>query len=147
MNLKTHIIDTIKEWQIKIGYREGNMKLYYPGESLAYLLGVWDENGECNKADFETALQDFCKSCESELGQIIVSDDWERYCLTVSAKGCAYVAEQIAEPEFLKRFLKVITACDNSMEQVRQCLQSLWQSPWQVSLTEYSLHRIYFQVM
>lgn len=121
MNLKTHIIDTIKEWQIKIGYREGNMKLYYPGESLAALLGVSDANSEVNIRDFEAALADFCKNCEQELGQITISGNWERYCLTIPAKGCAYVAEQVQEPEFLKKFLTVITGQGNSMEQIRQC--------------------------
>lgn len=121
MNLKTHIIDTIKEWQMKIGYREGNMKLYYPGESLASLLGVLDEKDEVNIKDFEAELKVFCKNCEPNLGRITVSGDWERYCLTIPAKGCAYVAEQIQEPEFLKRFLAVLTKPANDMEQIRQC--------------------------
>jgi len=121
MNLKTHIIDTIKEWQIKIGYREGNMKLYYPGESLAFLLEVRGEKEECKMTALETALKEFCKSCESELGQITIDGGWERYCLTIPAKGCAYVAEQIAEPEFLPKFLEVITTSGNSMEQIRRC--------------------------
>ena len=29
--LKKHIIDTVKEWQMKIGYRAESMKLYYLG--------------------------------------------------------------------------------------------------------------------
>ncbi len=128
MNLKTHIIDTIKEWQIKIGYREGNMKLYYPGESLAFLLGVRAEKENCKIADLEGALRDFCKSCEPELGQISVSGDWERYCLTIPAKGCAYVAEQIPKPEFLPKFLEVITVPGNSMEEVRQCFADYGKS-------------------
>ena len=36
--LKKHIIDTVKEWQMKIGYRAESMKLYYPAASLAELL-------------------------------------------------------------------------------------------------------------
>ena len=36
--LKKHIIDTVKEWQMKIGYRAESMKLYYPAASLAKLL-------------------------------------------------------------------------------------------------------------
>ena len=31
--LERHIIDTIKEWQMKIGYKEENMRLYYPDVS------------------------------------------------------------------------------------------------------------------
>ena len=29
--LEKHITDTIREWQVKIGYEGGTMKLYYPG--------------------------------------------------------------------------------------------------------------------
>ena len=32
--LKKHIIDTVKEWQMKIGYRAESMKLYYPAASF-----------------------------------------------------------------------------------------------------------------
>ncbi|MFQ7767637.1 MAG: DUF3877 family protein [Fusicatenibacter saccharivorans] len=32
--LEKHITDTIREWQVKIGYEGGTMKLYYPAESL-----------------------------------------------------------------------------------------------------------------
>ena len=38
--LKKHIMDTVKEWQMKIGYRPESMKLYYPAVSLAELLDL-----------------------------------------------------------------------------------------------------------
>ena len=44
--LERHIIDTVKEWQMKIGYRSEEMKLYYPDVSLAGLLELaegWTE--------------------------------------------------------------------------------------------------------
>ncbi len=114
MDLKKHVIDTIKEWQIKIGYREGNMKLYYPGESLLSLLAV-------EREVLEAALSEFCKDCETTLGRIKVSGSFERYCLDIPAKGCAYVAGKVEEPEFLKALLEIIAKSGNSMEQVRQC--------------------------
>ena len=128
MNLRTHIIDTIKEWQIKIGYREGKMKLYYPGESLAALLGILDKDGKSEITNFEIVLNEFCRSCEPELGQISISGNWERYCLTISEKGCAYVAERVGEPEFLKLFLKEITKRENSPEQIRRCFAEYAQT-------------------
>ena len=45
--LERHIIDTVKEWQMKIGYRSEEMKLYYPDVSLAGLLELaegWTES-------------------------------------------------------------------------------------------------------
>lgn len=114
MDLKKHIIDTIKEWQLKIGYREGNMKLYYPGESLAALLGIAEE-------ELTPALTKFCEESEPQLGRIKISGSYERYCLEIPPKGCAYVAGKVAEPEFLKAFLDVITKPGSTMEQIREC--------------------------
>mgnify|MGYP000125695534 CR=1 FL=1 len=56
--LERHIIDTVKEWQMKIGYRSEEMKLYYPDVSLAGLLELaegWTE------ASLKEALQEFSK--------------------------------------------------------------------------------------
>ena len=38
--LEKHITDTIREWQVKIGYEGGTMKLYYPAESLRRSLSL-----------------------------------------------------------------------------------------------------------
>ena len=121
MDLKKHIIDTIKEWQLKIGYREGNMKLYYPGESLEALLGLTDAAQEQAAEALSHALLKFCDEAEPQLGRIKITGSYERYCLEIPPKGCAYVAGMVAEPEFLKRFLKEITKPGNTMEQMREC--------------------------
>lgn len=42
--LKKHIIDTVKEWQMKIGYRAESMKLYYPA---GFLGGASGASGGC----------------------------------------------------------------------------------------------------
>lgn len=120
MDLKKHIIDTIKEWQLKIGYREGNMKLYYPGESLEAMLGLADSDREI----LAQALSKFCDEAEPQLGRIRITGSYERYCLEIPPKGCAYVAGKVPEPEFLKLFLKVITDAGAAMEQVRTCFES-----------------------
>ncbi len=114
MNLKKHIIDTIKEWQLKIGYLEGNMKLYYPGESLAMMLGVCRE-------ELLNALSEFCEEVEPVLGRIRISGSYERFCLDIPQRGCAYVAEKVEEPRFLKLFLSKVTTYGNTMEQIRGC--------------------------
>lgn len=118
MNLEKHIMDTIKEWQIKIGYREGDMKLYYPGKSLAVLLGL---PAEADEDRLVKALEEFSQAMEPKLGKIIISGNYERYCLDIPDKGCAYVADQVPEPVFLKRFLKELMTPGNTMEQIRAC--------------------------
>ena len=52
--LEKHITDTIREWQVKIGYEGGTMKLYYPAESLRRSLSL-DET-----EDLDAALAAFC---------------------------------------------------------------------------------------
>lgn len=118
MDLQKHIIDTIKEWQLKIGYREGNMKLYYPGDSLVSLLALKEK---AVAEELEQALYIFCNEVEPQLGRIKISGSYERYCLDIPAKGCAYVAGKVPEPEFLKLFLGTITAPGSTMAQVREC--------------------------
>ena len=56
--LKKHIIDTVKEWQMKIGYRPESMKLYYPAVSLAELLDLPEDAG---KEQLQRALLDLQK--------------------------------------------------------------------------------------
>lgn len=142
MDLEKHIIDTIKEWQLKIGYREGNMKLYYPGESLASMLGIAgktvvnrqrtgdEENGTATEdnaveeATLMPALEKFCKEVEPRLGRIQVTGNYERYCLDISAKGCAYVAAKVEEPRFLKLFLAKLTHPGSRLRDIRECFAS-----------------------
>lgn len=142
MDLEKHIIDTVKEWQLKIGYREGNMKLYYPGESLAALLGIPNVTaektveGESMEDSLKEALRQFCEKAELKLGRIKISGGFERFCLDIPAKGCAYVAGQVSEPEFLKRFLQVITASGSNMERVRECFAEYASQHGTVSVEE-----------
>ena len=56
--LEKHITDTIREWQVKIGYEGGTMKLYYPAESLRRSLSL-DET-----EDLAKALAAFCKNVQ-----------------------------------------------------------------------------------
>lgn len=116
-NLKKHIIDTIKEWQIKIGYREENMKLYYPAVSLRKLLGL----GEVTDNELCGALAEFAEETKELFGEIRISGGKERYCIDIPAQGCRYVAEKIPDPEFLKCFLAEITKTGGSLEGIRRC--------------------------
>ena len=51
--LEKHITDTIREWQVKIGYEGGTMKLYYPAESLRRSLSL-DETEDLGKSGSDT---------------------------------------------------------------------------------------------
>ena len=116
--LERHIIDTVKEWQMKIGYRREEMKLYYPDVSLAGLLELaegWTE------ASLKEALQEFSKETKGRLGGVQISNVKDRYCVAVPAAGCTYIHENEPDSAFLRSFLDVITGLEPSMQGVEQC--------------------------
>lgn len=116
--LERHIIDTVKEWQMKIGYRSEEMKLYYPDVSLAGLLELaegWTE------ASLKEALQEFSKETKGRLGGVQISNVKDRYCVAVPAAGCTYIHENEPDSAFLRSFLDVITGLEPSMQGVEQC--------------------------
>ena len=43
MNLEQNLYDTVREWQLKLGYQREEMRLYYPEESLLELLDTTKE--------------------------------------------------------------------------------------------------------
>ncbi len=114
--LEKHITDTIREWQVKIGYEGGTMKLYYPAESLRRSLSL-DET-----EDLAKALAAFCKNVQPRLGMLAISAVKDRYCVEIPEEGCSYIEQKIPVPELLQNLLQVITTPGNTMEQVRELL-------------------------
>lgn len=118
--LERHIIDTIKEWQMKIGYKEENMRLYYPDVSLIGMLELPDGTTE---KELKKNLAVFAEIVSERLGQIEISNVGERYCLNVPPEGCKYISEKIPDSELLKNLLVVLDRRENDMDQVRKVFQ------------------------
>ena len=116
--LKKHIIDTVKEWQMKIGYRAESMKLYYPAASLAELLELPED---ADKDQLNTALLIFAKEEESSLGDLAFSEKDGRWNLTVPPEGCTWIHENFQDSPFLKDFIQTITTPGNTLTEVRAC--------------------------
>lgn len=116
--LEKHIMDTVKEWQMKIGYMDENMKLYYPDISLLSLLQLKEG---ISKQELDLALQVFSEKTKERLGGVRISNEGDRYCIEVPASGCRYIKEQIPDSEFLNMLLQVITTPGNTMKEVRSC--------------------------
>ncbi|MDO4521815.1 MAG: DUF3877 family protein [Eubacteriales bacterium] len=116
--LLEHICDTVKEWQLKIGYSPEHMKLYYPDTSLRLLLELGD-------ADLDTGLREFVKAVKDRLGDVAISSDEkkERYCIDIPPEGVTYIAREVPDSEFLKEFLKVTTTPGSTMEDVGRCFE------------------------
>lgn len=116
--LKKHIFDTVKEWQLKIGYRPEDMKLYYPDVSLKELLVLEDQAGE---EELEKALTAFSLAMAPTLGAIQISHKGERYCLTIPPEGSAFVHEHVPDSPFLKDFIQTITTPGETLDGIRSC--------------------------
>ncbi|MEE1313564.1 MAG: DUF3877 family protein [Lachnospiraceae bacterium] len=105
MTLEKHIIDTMKEWQIKIGSFDTNIRLYYPKTSLCRYLNLsMDIDNELLIKKIEQYFADHI----SYLGNVTISAKEDRFCIEVGEKGCAYVEKKVQEPEFLTKFLVVL---------------------------------------
>lgn len=113
--LERHITDTIKEWQMKIGYQEESMGLYYPDVSLKGLL----ELGEDVPGDeLDEALSVFAEEVRTRFGAVKISGDGGRYCIEIPPEGCRYVAEKIPDSDFLRKLLDVLDKKENDMAPV-----------------------------
>ena len=112
--LERHVTDTIKEWEMKLGAINTELRLYYPAVSLEELLGL---PRECEKEKLQVALNEFCSAVQPRLGKILVSGE-ERICLTVSPEGCAYV-KNLPDPPFLRDLLAIMTEPAAGLAQVQ----------------------------
>lgn len=103
MDLRQNICDNVKECEIKIGYREEDMNLYYPQESLCELLSA-------DKEHLKEAINTFCISVKEELGELLIEETEEkgRYRVLVPSAGVKYIHEHTKDSPFLKAFLNEI---------------------------------------
>lgn len=113
MNLEQNICDTVKEWELKIGYMEQEIQLYYPEDSLCELL-------DTKPVELMGEFGKFSEEVKEKYGKMILSKTEEegRFCVRIPAKGAAYIHKHAAQSEFLKDFLGVITLPGTRLEDV-----------------------------
>ncbi len=113
--LRQNLIAVIKEQQLKLGYREESIRLFYPASSLNALLGR--ERKDTNTAEFaKKALKDLA----ADFGDIDISKSGERFCLRIPVKGCRYVHELETDHGFLQELITAVAAHTHSMEEIIQ---------------------------
>lgn len=105
MTLEKHVMDTMKEWQIKIGSFDSNIRLYYPKVSLCRYLN-W--NMDMDNEQLSKSIEKYFAEEVKYLGNVTVSAEQDRFCILVGKEGCDYVEKKVPEPEFLARFLEVL---------------------------------------
>ena len=103
MDLKTNICDSIKECEIKLGYQEKAIHLYYPESTLLELLGAEHHN-------LSEKITLFCQTQAEIFGDITISETQEsgRYCIDIPAKGVKYVYENMTASDFMTAFVQKI---------------------------------------
>lgn len=98
--LKKNLIDIIKEFQIKLGYAETSMGLYYPLDSLNRLL-----DADLSLDEMQEVLFDFSESVKETLGNIICTHEGARFCFMIPAEGVSYVYHKTKNNPFLREFI------------------------------------------
>lgn len=101
--LKKNLIDVVNEFQIKLGYEEIPIRLYYSTAALNRRL-----DSELSEDEMSAAMQEFGDWAKDTLGNISVSDDNGRFCIQIPEEGVKYVHDTVKNTEFLKEFIEMI---------------------------------------
>ena len=105
MTLEKHVVDTLKEWQIKIGNFDSGIRLYYPKLSLCRHLHL---DSDIDNKILARYIENYFADNVKYLGDIRVCVLQEKFCILVDKEGCKYVEKKVPEPEFLANFLEVL---------------------------------------
>lgn len=117
-SLKNNIIDVIKEEQIKLGFREETIRLYYPMDSLNNLLGK-----DMSVDELLKVLKQFSQYVRELLGEVQYSREDKRFCLMIPPKGVTYVHREVNDRIFLKEFIDTISKCHSNIEEIKSVFE------------------------
>lgn len=99
--LENHIINTIKESQLKIGYTPNSVTLNYPPESVSRMIGA-------KISELPSVLDKFSEYASPRLGRISFSLFEGRYAITVPAEGADYVNKHIKPEPFIEEWINAV---------------------------------------
>jgi len=113
--LKDNMMDVVMEEQIKLGYREETIHLYYPLLSLNRFL-----SSDFDIHQMNSVLKDFCIFVLDEFGRVEVSNRGERFCFKLPPKVSRYVHDQINDNPFLFDFIQTIEKHNITIDDILQ---------------------------
>lgn len=117
--LENNIIDVIKEEQAKLGYREEDIRLYYPLSSLNHFFDAQMDSDEMN-----TMLKGFANYTKERLGLINVSNKGDRFCFFIPSTGVTYVRKNTKSNEFIKELVELIGNHGCTLEKIKNLFLS-----------------------
>ena len=103
--LEKNLTDQMKEAQLKLGYEEETMRLYYPVASLNLLLGT-----DCEKAgEMKETLEKLFAEPKSGLGKLEFAVRAGRIEVSVPPEGARYVHEHMGDVAFLREIVSLFS--------------------------------------
>ena len=112
--LEKHLVELIKEEQVKLGYQRESIHLYYPLTSLNHLLKT-----SYDVEMMQCMLQEYGKCGKSILGELCISHKKDRFCILIPEEGVEYVYTHTEEQEFLKDFIDAIRKHSCTIEEIQ----------------------------
>ncbi len=103
--LEQNLIDQMKEAQLKLGFEEETMRLYYPVASLNLLLGTKHETAK----EMVTELVKLFADGKSVLGDMSFRVSAGRIEVSVPPEGARYVHEHMGDIAFLKAIIDLFS--------------------------------------
>lgn len=111
--LEKNIVDMIEEQQLKLGYLNETVRLYYPLSSLNRFFGTTDDEKMMTKR-----LEQFAENVQDHFGRIIISNKNDRFCIAIPPQGAEYVHKKLDTEGFLARFIAIVGQHGCSLENV-----------------------------
>lgn len=112
--LENNVIDTIHEWQVKLGYTEEMIRIYYNRDSLEHLVMLQLPTIK----EAKSFLIAWREQVKSHFGEVHLSNNGERFCIGIPAEGTKYVHEQRKGSTFLIDLMEVLKESSCTIEQI-----------------------------
>lgn len=113
-----NVIDQIKEAQLKLGYAEETIYLYFPLESLNSILQTDYKEEE----GLLEALRQAPAFSGSTLGKLSFCLHLKRIEIRIPPQGARYVRECVPDPPFLKELIQIFSQSHAlTIEEIKAC--------------------------
>ena len=119
MDLERNLIDNVLECEIKLGFDELPVILYYPKASLMELLF-------CSEEDLVAEISKFRLQVRDSLGDIIiekVSGESDRYSVTIPSEGVRWVNANFKPSDFIKLFIETIKSPGKKFDDIKKLFE------------------------
>lgn len=111
--LEKIITDVIREQQLKLGFLEETIRLYYPLSTLNHFV-----EHACDISQMTEELQQFCDEVKERLGEVQIQHKGERFCIQIPPQGARYVHEHMGDTSFLQDLINTVQNHGCTMEQI-----------------------------